>query len=1143
MLIFLATLALFVPSQEAQDWRAEAIRLESLGQFDQAIMARARGLVEGDDLQERRALARMTEWASGLVHTLRLPRPKDEPTWRSPMVSMGGGRILTLWGELRVWDEETGKLLFDPIPCSSYEAKISPTGHHAAVLPRESLGVNIYDLETGEVIFRSPAELADYAIGWSPDGRKLAVAQGKDEASTLSVWDLGAKEPSYTHSGRAYNFVPLEFSHDGRYLAFCDEFELSIHDLSSGESSTVKLPLQDDEYITDVSLSFHPSESLLAINHWGQLRIWDVEAKSWATEPMTGHEYSAQQYGARTLAFDPAADRWVAAIPQVASSSAIPDGRSSGLPLVPDDLEAEYRAKYGDVAHCLSADGRFFAAAGTSDSLRIWDTRTGERLSPVLHHGGQIKEVWFSDSHRLVSVGGDSVVKIWSTDGLAGGFRPAEEHAARLYIGANSPFAVKATQRGVLRLLSPESDEPRLLPCPARIEGLAISGDGRTLAGRGETSGVWTWDTASETPVPRQLSAANAHCGISINQDGSRLLSSNFDRTNLWDVERGTLLRHYSTSFGTVWQSAFHDGAIWVSGDSFSGRLQEEYLQWKLPTYGEREIALAGDGTGSILEQEGGEGMEWRWSDGRIVDLERLVPEDLKDDLPYLWVAGAGRAVGIVGERAWLFDLHEPSWIGSISFPDVIEGATLNGSRLVAWGEQALSLHDTRDGKPVAEYPLDDPVTVAVGIPGTDRIVVSSRTYAIEALNVATGKTNGSPTKTSGPADFVVHAGKRHAFIADGAGRLSLMDLATGMTEVASPPGGTPLTHAALSPDGSRLVTVDEAGILTLRNADTDEVLYERDLGGDLSVGHPILGGIQPSGSNAPIQFDRAGDRLLVAGLVHIYVGNGGFNYAKVTPEIVNARTGEVDCSLVESDGHVEFAHFGPKGRRLVTWRSNRFQCWDTQSGKQLADSDIHHRIVNARIQPSGQTVAIASDGGRVGTWEVDSGVPALRILDRGKEHTSPDMNPKGTLAFAENSEGEGQLLDLVTGEVISGAEPFSVAHFGPNGLILFGGFSLARFGLTGLTFLGGRQQKVSNLDWWLFRTRSFVGFAGEDLVIRGGITVNGRALPQTLDFGPAKHDPIEGKPHEILHEWGDRLGLEWTTSGKLVPKAAQRQK
>jgi WD40 repeat protein len=159
--------------------------------------------------------------------------------------------------------------------------------------------------------------------------------------------------------------------------------------------------------------------------------------------------------------------------------------------------------------------GDALAAACEEGTLRLWGAdvvrgvRSGARTPDVLRgHAGPVLALAWGDG-PLVSAGADRKLTLWD---LAGG-RPADALA---------------------------------LPCPVRA--LALSPNGKRLAGGGDDGLVRLWDVAAGKLTPAAgATALKGHTdwllGLAFSPDGKSLASGGYDGTvRVWDLASGKAL-------------------------------------------------------------------------------------------------------------------------------------------------------------------------------------------------------------------------------------------------------------------------------------------------------------------------------------------------------------------------------------------------------------------------------------------------------------------------------------------------------------------------------------------------------------------------------------------------------------------------
>jgi WD40 repeat protein len=131
--------------------------------------------------------------------------------------------------ELRVWEADTGKQLFFWKAPDNYvgEISLSPDGHHvAAALGGEGeYPIKIWNLATAQEEKVLPAGAFVRALGYSPDGTRLAAVAGSlKKAPALKVWALATGKEIATVSEPAREewgaVSTLTFSPDGGRVAW-----------------------------------------------------------------------------------------------------------------------------------------------------------------------------------------------------------------------------------------------------------------------------------------------------------------------------------------------------------------------------------------------------------------------------------------------------------------------------------------------------------------------------------------------------------------------------------------------------------------------------------------------------------------------------------------------------------------------------------------------------------------------------------------------------------------------------------------------------------------------------------------------------------------------------------------------------------
>ena len=73
----------------------------------------------------------------------------------------------------------------------------------------------------------------------------------------------------------------------------------------------------------------------------------------------------------------------------------------------------------GDVyTVAFSPDGRWIASAGEDSTVKVWDSRTGDRLRNYRGHTGLVSTMAFLDGRTLVTGSRDHTIRFWDVTQL-----------------------------------------------------------------------------------------------------------------------------------------------------------------------------------------------------------------------------------------------------------------------------------------------------------------------------------------------------------------------------------------------------------------------------------------------------------------------------------------------------------------------------------------------------------------------------------------------------------------------------------------------------------------------------------------------------------------------------------------------------
>ena len=268
-----------------------------------------------------------------------------------------------------------------------------------------------YRLQTPQIAPSQDVQQPITAIGYSPDGKSLAVARFQ----TIELWSVERDDRRQIgalpdHPGKINS---VAFTTDGRYL-------LAGTGISGFEGEAVLWRIADRKVVRrygrhrDIlyAAAISPDGRMVATAGYDKrIQISDFDTGERLQE-IQGHNGAIYD-----LAFGPLSKRI-----STASADAtikvwhVPDGKR--LDTRSEPLKEQY-------ATAISGDGNLLAGGGADSRLRIWElvSRDVEGINPLrfarFAHEGAIENVCFSQSGSfIVSVGRDALIKVWATNDM-----------------------------------------------------------------------------------------------------------------------------------------------------------------------------------------------------------------------------------------------------------------------------------------------------------------------------------------------------------------------------------------------------------------------------------------------------------------------------------------------------------------------------------------------------------------------------------------------------------------------------------------------------------------------------------------------------------------------------------------------------
>jgi WD40 repeat protein len=409
--------------------------------------------------------------------------------------------------------------------------------------------------------------------------------------------------------------------------------------------------------------------------------------------------------------------------------------------------------------------------------------------------------------------------------------------------------------------------------------------------------------------------------------------------------------------------------------------------------------------------------------------------------------------------------------------------------------------------------------------------------YSRDGSRLATTGTSGSVSA----GDPVLEPQEKEAIVWDAATGQRLLTLKDHRSRV---------WDVEFSPDGSRIATSDERGIVGIWDGATGErlVTLHAGTGGtlpqvdfspdgttllatdgytdgkgrgtiwlwDVRTGH-LVRRWSTSGAICGIAFSPDGG--LVAGGLCSPPGGETF--------VWDARTGERILTL---QGHTDLIldlAWSPDGRRIATAGvDGEAKVWDVRTGAELLTLTGHTSFVTGvAFAPDGRLVATASYDGTVRLWNADTGEQVLELSGHGGANSDVVFSPDGQRVASGGADAT-----LVWDITPPGSrEQATIASSGATQSVVYSpdGSRLATMSSSGQARL-----------WDPSSGRKLLTFSGQEASMSSAFGPDGSMLVTGAIGSPVVWDTASGKVRHVLDTRGTISGVAVSPDGGLIATA-----
>ena len=270
----------------------------------------------------------------------------------------------------------------------------------------------------------------------------------------------------------------------------------------------------------------------------------------------------------------------------------------------------------------FSPDGQTLASGSGDDTIRLWNTNTGELIETFEGHTSYVTSVAFSpDGQTLASGSGDDTIRLWNanTGELIETFEGHRDYVTSIAFNPNGHTLASGSGDDTIRLWNvnireevlwnletgepiEEQTEPLLQTLRGHtdsVTSVAFSPDGHTLASGGGDDTIRLWNLETGEPIEEQTDNNNTEpllrtltghryhvTSVAFSPDGHTLASGSGDDTiRLWNVNTGEFLKTLTGHTDSVDSVAFSpDGQI-LAGVSWDDTIRDDTIRlWNVNT-------------------------------------------------------------------------------------------------------------------------------------------------------------------------------------------------------------------------------------------------------------------------------------------------------------------------------------------------------------------------------------------------------------------------------------------------------------------------------------------------------------------------------------------------------------------------------
>lgn len=534
------------------------------------------------------------------------------------------------------------------------------------------------------------------------------------------------------------------------------------------------------------------------------------------------------------------------------------------------------------------SDGKhLLSLSATEDGFRVWEAATGKEVARLT---APVAAAAVAPDRSVVFTF-EGQLRVWTPfDGGRVRELPPRtlppEGASALAVHPEGKVVAAAVPAGVVLIDLATGERTAELRVPGEQPPLRIvfSPDGRWVAAAGPRSGVWLWNLATRRRV-RTYPADGERVDFAFSPDGNRLAIAG-GPLMLFHTDSEEQVEGFHTPETPVFTARFTADGKSILAAQENGSLSrldaatgQEKEGWAAPNGvgAQAPVAVAADGAWVAAMDDAGGIRVWNPRDGTGPTVERLPPllqpgfsvddkvasamtvygrvvtfdpttgaagasfeTGFVGDTPGSWDARSGLAAGLgkSGDETELhvLDVAKRKLVARFVLPaeqlPFVAFSPTDPTRLGVFGHNSAGVYSTLTGAAVRMFGVGQGERQRQGALSADGRLVAITTAPVTVWEVATGRKRFELAGTDAPEDVVFSADGRWLAVTI-PGEVVLFDLRLGVAarrlRAAAGAGEMAFPAVVFSPDGTRVATGGDDGVVTLWDVATGEALVAFD--------------------------------------------------------------------------------------------------------------------------------------------------------------------------------------------------------------------------------------------------------------------------------------------------------------------------